>query len=94
MAQSTLTDPLGRSFTLANHTWYGHILKGHPEMRPHFTLVEQAVTAPLSIYGPGPRDGVFVAAVVDIALGIVKTAYLSRTMTGASSEWTPSPPIL
>ena len=97
----TLTDPLGREFVLADRTWYGHIIIGHPEMAPHRALVEQAVAAPLGIwisssnadarlcYGTGPRAGVFVAVVVDVPLGIVKTAYLTKSMTGANQEWTP-----
>ena len=34
MADVTLVDPLGRHVTLHDFTWYGHILKRHPEMRP------------------------------------------------------------
>ena len=101
MSDALLTDPLGRTFTLASHTWYGHILVGHPEMRPHRALVEQAIVAPICIrlsqssadcricYGAGPRSGVFVAVVVDIILRIVRTAYLTRTVTSGRLEWQP-----
>jgi hypothetical protein len=63
--------------------------------------VEQAVTTPIGIwvsssstdaricYGAGPRAGLLVAVVVDVPLGIVKTAYLTRNTTGAAQEWIP-----
>lgn len=101
MPDVTLTDPLARAFILADHTWYRHILHGHPEMEPHHVLMEQAATTPIGIwvnsssadaricYGAGPRAGIFVAVVVDVPLGIVKTAYLTRKATGATQEWTP-----
>jgi len=44
-----LVDPLGRQITLHNHTWYGHVLQRHRELRPYRTLVHQAVTGPLEI---------------------------------------------
>jgi len=101
LADILLLDPLGRVFILADHTWHGHILVGHPEMRAHRRLVEQAVTSPLCIrtsatsadsrkcYGQGPRPGIYVVTVVDVALGIVKTAYLSKTLTSGDLEWQP-----
>lgn len=32
MPDAELTDPLGRRIRLHDRTWYGHILKAHPEM--------------------------------------------------------------
>lgn len=101
MADTRLVDPLGRTFILADRTWHQHILVGHPEMITHRTLVEQAVRSPLCIrislsdpncrkcFGPGPRRSVFVATIVDVRLGIVKTAHLSRTLTSGDLEWEP-----
>ncbi len=101
MPNVTLTDPIGRTFVLADHTWDGHIRRGHPDMEPHRALVEQAVTTPIGIwvsssnadartcYGAGPRASLLVAVIVDVPLGIVKTAYLTRNMTGMAQEWTP-----
>ena len=36
MADTTLTDPLGRDIVLHDRTWYGHIVKGHPDMSGHY----------------------------------------------------------
>lgn len=86
---------------LADRTWYGHIIIGHPEVKAYRHLVEQAVTSPLCIrtsssstdcricFGTGPRSSVVLAVVVDVSLGIVKTAYLSKTMTSGDLEWQP-----
>ena len=64
---SRLTDPLGRTITLHDRTWYGHILKGHPEMRAYRRQVERTITDPTEIrlsltdpacrlyFGRGPR---------------------------------------
>jgi hypothetical protein len=32
MTDTRITDPLGRQITLHDRTWYGHILKVHPEL--------------------------------------------------------------
>lgn len=100
MPDAVLVDPLSRRFILADHTWLRHILPGHPEMRAYRALVEQAVSAPLAIwisaasadarvcFGTGPRAGLLIAVVVDVPLGIVKTAYLTRNIKGAMQEWT------
>ncbi len=50
MADATLIDPLGRRLVLHDHTWYEHILKGHPDMRNERAWVEAAVSAPESIH--------------------------------------------
>ena len=98
MADRSLTDPLGRTLTLHDSGWFGHVLKRHPEMRPHRTLVEQAVRSPMRIcfstsdpdcrlyYGPGPRGGIMVCVVADVVAGLVKTAYLASRQKGAV-EW-------
>lgn len=104
MADTTLTDPLGRCVVLHDRTWYGHIIKGHPEVARSRPLVEQAIRAPEEVrvsnsdpncrlyYGPGPRAGLLVQVVVDIALGVVKTAHFAKRVTGGSIEWLPPKP--
>jgi len=97
MADTTVVDPLGRSITLHDHTWFGHILKGHPECRGDRGLAEQAIRSPSTIrlsaadvdcrvyYGKGP-SGLLLAVVADVARGFVKTAYRTRTPKGVV-EW-------
>src|SRR4051812_30507845 len=46
MADFTLDDPLGRQITLHDHTSYGHIVKGHPEVIRHRVRVQQAIASP------------------------------------------------
>lgn len=99
MADATLTDPLGRAIVLHDHTWHGHIVKFHPEVKHHRSLVEQAVHSPDQIrqsksdpdcrlyYGPGPRAGVIMMVVAEVSLGIVKTAHLAKKATGGALEW-------
>lgn len=103
MADSTLTDPLGRAIVLHGHTWYGHIAKRHPEMRGLRSFVEKAVEQPIRIcfstsdancrlyYGPGPAAGMMVAVVADVAAGLVKTAYRAARVKG-TPEWSPPTP--
>ena len=98
MADSKLQDPLGRVITLHDHTWYGHIIKGHPEMRPHRQIVEDSIRSPQEIrvsaadadcrlyYGAGSRPGILIVTVVDIVRTLVRTAYLAKKMKGAV-EW-------
>ena len=98
MPDSRLTDPLGRSITLHDHTWFGHIVKGHPEMRGRRAALEQAVQAPITIrfssidancrvyYGNGGIPGLLVAVVADVVGGFVKTAYRTRAPKGVV-EW-------
>jgi len=99
MADSQLTDPLGRTITLHDRTWHGHILKGHPEVEPYRDLVEQAVRDPYEIrqsrsdencrlyFGRGPRETVRIMVVADVVEAVVKTAHLCRRVTGGEREW-------
>jgi hypothetical protein len=104
LATVRLVDPLGRSIVFHNHTWFGHILPGHPEMRTYRSLVEKSVTNPIEIrispadpancrlyYGVGPRPGMMIVVVGNITNGFVKTAHIVKAMKGAL-EW--SRPIL
>jgi len=103
MPDRTLCDPLGRSLILHNHTWHGHIIKRHPEMRDHRTLVEQAITDPLEIrfsaadadirvyFGVGPRLGIMTTVFATLSGGFVKTAHLVKTAKGAI-EWSKPTP--
>jgi len=99
MADVELVDPLGRSLVLHERTWSGHIVKGHPEVALHRDLVESAITDPFEIrfsradpdcrvyFGPGPRPTVKMMVVADVAVGIVKTAHVARTVSGGDVEW-------
>src|SRR5947209_4154036 len=104
MPDVSLTDPLGRCLVLHDSTWYGHILKGHPEMTRARSLVERAIRAPVEVrisnsdpncrlyYGQGPRSGLLVVVVAEIALGVVKTAHFAKKITGGSVEWSSPTP--
>lgn len=99
MADSTLVDPLGRPVVLHDRTWYGHILRGHPELAACRALVNAAVEEPELIrrstadvdcrlyYGAGPRTVVRIVVVADVAVGIVKTAYLTKKESAGAIEW-------
>ena len=99
MADSVLQDPLGRQLVLSDRTWFGHIVKGHPEIAAHRGLVEQAIDRPDEVrisrsdpdcrlyYGPGPRASVKMMVVADVVSGIVKTAHLAARITGGAMEW-------
>jgi len=99
MVDSHVQDPLGRSIVLHDRTWHGHILKAHPDMEPNRSLVEQALRSPDEIrhsrsdadcriyFAPGPRKGVRIMVVADVALGLVKTAHLAKTISGGPQEW-------
>jgi len=103
VADETVKDPLGRSITLHNHTWYGHIIRHHPDLRLHRALVVATITQPLEIrfhpddadsrfyFGAGPRRGIMMLVVVDVVQGLVKTAHLIKTTKGAL-EWSPPTP--
>ncbi|MCL2648547.1 MAG: hypothetical protein FWD61_16335 [Phycisphaerales bacterium] len=103
MSNTPLTDPLGRRITLHDQTWLAHIVKRHPEMLQHRRLVELAITQPQEIrhcptdddcrfyFGMGPRQGIVVLVVGDVAKGRVKTAHLVRAMKGAV-EWSRQTP--
>lgn len=94
-----MTDPLGRTITLHARTWYGHIIKGHPEMRGLRDLAEATISNPEEIrfshsdddcrlyFGPGPRQAVKIMVVADVVHGFVKTAHLVRQPTGGDIEW-------
>ena len=98
MSDSHIVDPLGRRIILHDHTWFGHIVKGHPEMRNRRAAVEQAIQAPMTIrfssidvncrvyYGSGGAPHFLVAAVADVVGGFVKTAYRARAPKGVV-EW-------
>ena len=102
MADTRLTDPLGRTIILHDHTWYGHVLKRHPDMRMLRRFAEQAVPTPVAIchsksaadcrlyFGPTPAPGIIVAVVADVVVGVVKTAYRVGRVTG-TQEWPPPP---
>ncbi len=103
MADVILTDPLGRDITLHDRTWYGHIIKRHPEMRALRAQVEQTVRDPdeirFSTYDPdcrlyyrgSGRAGILIAVVGDVAQELVRTACLANRTKGAL-EWSrPTP---
>jgi len=46
----TVTDPQGLIVTLERNCWYGHILRGHPEMRRRLKDVERALLKPTEIH--------------------------------------------
>ena len=85
MADVILGDPLGRSITLHDRTWYGHILKRHSEMRGRRAQVESSVrdadAVHFSSYDPDCRvcyrgtgtGGIMMAVVIDVVQGLVRT---------------------
>ncbi|MEK6798869.1 MAG: hypothetical protein AABZ12_07895 [Planctomycetota bacterium] len=99
MGETTLTDPMSRRLVLADRTWFGHIVKGHPEVAMHRVLVENAVTRPDEIrfsrsdrdcrlyFGPGPRPSVRILVVANVVEGVVKTAHLCSRVSGGECEW-------
>ena len=99
MGDVILRDPLGRDIVLHDGAWYGHILKGHPEVREHRRLVERTIERPHEIrqsasdaacrlyFGPGPRPGIMMVVVADVVVGVVKTAHLTRRIKGGALEW-------
>lgn len=99
MGDTLLTDPLGRKVTLHDRTWFGHILKGHPDVAEFRALVERAIQFPDEIrvsrldancrlyYGQGSRPATRMMVVVDLAEGVVKTAHLAKRITGGKIEW-------
>ena len=99
MTDALLVDPLGRRIELRDRTWFGHVLKGHPEVAPFRGLAEAAVTRPLEIrfstsdpdcrvyYGKGPVPRLRLAVIADVRSGSVKTAYLARKASAGGVEW-------
>ncbi len=103
MPDRTRTDPLGRAIVLHDRTWHGHVLVRHPEMAALRVLVENAIGTPITIvfslqdanarlyYGRGPTSNLMVQVIVDVALGLVKTAHLAKRITGGGVEWSSTP---
>jgi hypothetical protein len=103
MADRTLRDPLGRSIVLHNHTWFGHIIRRHSELKNHRSLVEQAIQNPLEIrisaadkdvrvyFGPGPRAGIITAVFASLSGAFVKTAHFVKSAKG-EVEWSKPTP--
>ena len=99
MADTTLTDPLGRSCTLHDYTWNEHVLRFHADMDGGRDFVEEAVRSPLTIwvsstepdvriyYSREPTVGFMFAVKVNIKEGAVLTAHIVRKETGAYREW-------
>ena len=99
MGDVSLTDPLGRVIVLHDRTWYGHILRGHPEVKEYRGLVEETVQRPDEIrhsrssadcrlyFGLGPRPNVRILVVADIVQGVVRTAHLCDRVSGGTVEW-------
>ena len=99
MADTTMTDPLGREIVLHDRTWYGHVVKGHPEVARYRDLVVAAVTGPAEVRhstsdadcrvysGRGPRPSVMMAVVADVVAGIVRTVYLTKKPSAGVLEW-------
>jgi len=46
----TIIDAQGFTVILERNCWYGHILRGHPEMRRRLTDVKQALHTPTEIH--------------------------------------------
>jgi len=103
MSAIDLSDPLGRTICLHDHTWFGHIVKRHPDMRGMRAWAEEAILNPLRIchstsdpncrvyFGDGPGQPIMMAVVADVVSGIVLTAYRSSRLKGAI-EWSrPTP---
>ncbi len=99
MGDTRLTDPLGRVVVLHDRTWYGHVLRGHPEVKECRELVEKAVEQPDEIrysrsdedcrlyFGRGPRADARIMVVADVVRGFVKTAHLCDRVSGRTVEW-------
>lgn len=94
-----VTDPLGRLIELHDWTWWGHIVKGHPEVRFMRAEVERTLATPTAIhhsssdplcrlyYGPSPRPMLMICVVADVAAGLVKTAYFAKRIKPGAQEW-------
>jgi hypothetical protein len=99
VADRQLIDPLRRAIVLHDHTWYGHIIKGHPEVAAQRAQVEQAISNPEAIqfsasdpdcriyYGAPSSAGIRFAVVADVVAGVVKTAYRARRKKVGGMEW-------
>jgi hypothetical protein len=99
MADDTFTDPLGRAIVLHDRTWYGHILKGHPELKDERERAGQVIAEPVDVrhslsdpdvrlyHGPAKRPRVYLRVVADVELGLVKTAHYVNKPQGGEIEW-------
>jgi hypothetical protein len=103
MADTIVQDPLGRQITLHDRTWYGHILRRHPEMRGVRAQIEQTIRQPREIrfsaydsdcrtcYSDIVRAGMMIAVVIDVKRALVRTAFYTSRMKGVV-EWSrPTP---
>jgi len=103
MSDIFLIDPLGRRITFHDSTWFGHIMKRHPDMRMLRETVQRAIEDPLAIcfsrsdpdcriyFGATSISGILVAVVADVVDGFVKTAYRAVRVKG-DIEWSPPTP--
>jgi hypothetical protein len=99
MADETFIDPLGRAIVFHDHTWFGHVLKGHPELRDERECVGATIEQPTDIrhslsdtyvrlyHGQAERPGVYLRVVADVEIGVVKTAHYVRKPQGGPIEW-------
>lgn len=46
MVDAVLIDPLGRVVVLHDRTWFGHVVRGHSEMKNFRTAIEKTVAQP------------------------------------------------
>ena len=99
MTDTNMIDPLGRRIILYDRTWYGHILRGHPDVADYRHGIRHAVENPDEIrystsdtdcrvyYGADLGGGLRVAVVADVLAGVVKTVYLTRKSSPGGVEW-------
>jgi hypothetical protein len=98
---SILIDPLQREILLSDATWFGHIVKGHPELARKRFLVEHALRQPVEIqkstsdtncrlyYSAPNKAGLMIVVVADVVIKVVKTAYSAVKKKKGDIEWTP-----
>jgi len=96
---SIIRDPLKRELLLSDATWFGHIVKGHPDIAQQRLLVEHAVRRPIEIqvsiydndcrvyYSEPNKAGRMIVVVADITIGVVKTAYAAIKKKKGNIEW-------
>ncbi len=104
MADSRLIDPLGRHMTLHDRTWFGHVIKFHPELVEYRDEVEQSIIQPDDIvfstsdsacrmyHRQSVRRGRIIVTVVDLEGGFVKTAHFVKTARKGRVEWSAQKP--
>jgi hypothetical protein len=98
MADTTIQDPLGRQIILHDHTWFGHVIMNHPELKEHRQLVEEAVRSPVEIrispsdpacrlyFGAAARRDIMTMVVANVVDGYLKTAHFVKSVKGVL-EW-------